>query len=144
MPVGDRRQRLVIVQCHLYRPQCADIVIEPPRREAMQIDEVTGHVNRHQLPIPFAIVHVAGDIAVDEQHALFEPLTPAHQMLARGEILHRLDGIFQDAMLLDRKALSPPPHQEAAGEGKAPERVRSGQGADSIIDHDPVKHGSGA
>jgi hypothetical protein len=76
------------------------VVVECLEREGMEIDEVPGNMNCHQLPLAVPVIDVARHESFKQQYALTEPVAGHHNVGARRERFDLADRRFQSSPFL--------------------------------------------
>ena len=93
--------------------QRRDVVIEHAHGVSVEIDEITGHVKRHQLSLTVEAVHVPTDKPLDQIDAAIDPVAVTNQLVARIILNNRTDRRFERGGLFHAQFLAVPTHQES-------------------------------
>ncbi len=78
----------------------ADMMVQPLEKEAVEVDEVSGDVQLHDLALALRQVDIAGDDAVDQQRGVGERASAASYGPASGKNLHVSDGAAKHGFLV--------------------------------------------
>jgi hypothetical protein len=129
LALGDLADSLVRNDRDLDRRHRADIVLEALEQEAVQVDEVAGDVELHDLALAVGQIPVAADEAVEEQGAFAERDAGLDDDLAGRNFPDLAQRFAQDLGFLLAEDVARPQLAQQAGERRLDRRIVSGHPA---------------